>query len=251
MNTEATGPTVTTRGADWQAPNYRSSQTRALNPEHLRRQRCVGYFPDEETNRAYKVLRTQVLQRMHARGWNTLMITSPRPGAGKTLTAVNLALICAREYAQTVLLVDCDLRRQHIHTMLGVESCRGIADYLLYGTTLNELIIWPGVDKFTFIAGGDPVSDSTELLNSPRMKALVPEMKGRYHDRIVIYDTPALLDDADALAFMPLVDAVLIVLEYGRTAKDDLGAALGLIPPEKRLGCVLNRHADLPAVVPS
>lgn len=242
MEMEETRSNHKTNVAQMNAPAYNISQQVALDERHLRDARCMGYFPQSEAANAYKVLRTQLLQRMQSQGWNTLMITSPRTGEGKTLTALNLAFVCALEFAQTVLLVDCDLQSQNVHKILGVQSEKGLSDYLLHATPLQELILWPGVEKMTFISGGETVRESAELLNSPRMKELVPEMKARYAERIIIFDTPGLLDGPDSLSFLPMVEGVLLVVENGRSSKDDVKKALSLIPAEKQLGAVLNRH---------
>jgi protein-tyrosine kinase len=162
------------------------------------------------------------------------------PGEGKTLTAVNLAFTFARAYGQTALLVDCDLHRQSVHRYLGVSSPMGLADYLQNGTPLKEIIMWPGVEKLTFISGGEPVRDSAELMSSPRMAELAVEMKTRYPDRYIFFDLPPLLASADALAFAPLVDCILMVVHPG-TSFNDIQRALELVPKEKFLGFVLNR----------
>jgi non-specific protein-tyrosine kinase len=181
---------------------------------------------------------------MEAMGWKTIMVTSLRGGEGKTLTAINLSLVFAKEYSRTVLLVDSNLKKQDIHAYLGISSEQGLADYLEAGRDLAELIIWPCIEKFTFISGGQPVQDATELMGSPRMKALVPELKARYHDRYIIFDVPALLEGADALAFLPLVDGVIVVTQAGTTSKNDIVKGLSLIPQEKMLGFVLNKWQD-------
>ena len=226
----------------WNSPDYTVSRRVILDPAHLEKTRCTGFFTDLAANDAYKVLRTQVLRRMQERNFNTIMITSARHGEGKTLTAVNMAFVCARDYTRTVLLVDCDLKQQHIHKYLGVPGEHGISDYLINDTPLKDLIIWPDVDKFTFISGGDPVPDSTELLASPRMQSLVPEMKQRYAERIIIFDMPPILESADALAFIPFVECVLVVVDCGHTAREDLSRALSLVPRDKLLGFAFNRY---------
>ena len=101
------------------------------------------------------------------------MITSPREAEGKTLTAVNLALTFAKAYNQTVMLVDCDLRRQEIHKTLGYECGIGLVDYLASDQDVKELITWPGIDQMTVISGGRTALNSAELLGSVRMKTLV------------------------------------------------------------------------------
>ncbi len=221
--------------------------SRCLNPDgdSVIKNRCVGLSTDAPELDFYKVLRTQILQQTKQNGWNTLMITSTRPGEGKTLTAINLSLTIAKAHSQTVLLVDCDLRQQKIYQYFGLRSDKGIVDYMLNGSQLKELIVWPKVEKLTLVSGGRTIGESSELMASPRMKELVAEMKTRYKDRYVIFDTPPLLSGADALAFTPLVDGIIMVVQEGRTSMKEVEEALGLIPKEKFLGFVLNK-ARLP-----
>jgi protein-tyrosine kinase len=230
----------------WKAPVYHNSCRLDLNPEKAHKNRCFCLSADGPEMGYYKHLRTQIQQRCKANNWNTMMITSVLPGEGKTLTAINLALTFAREFNQTVLLVDCDLKRQRVHEYLGIESDKGIGHYLTNGTPLKDVITWPGIEKFTLISGGDPVAESTELLSSPKMKSLVAEMKHRYPDRYILFDMPPLLSVADAAAFAPMVDCILIVVQADRTNIMDIHKALDLIPNEKFLGFVLNRHKSFP-----
>jgi protein-tyrosine kinase len=226
-----------------QPPVYRHSRDLRLDRERAIANRCVCLDDTSREIDQYRVLRTQVLQRTRPKGWNTVMITSARPGEGKTVTAINLAVTFAKEFNQTALLVDCDLKNQRIADYLGLPSSLGLVDYLVYDQPMQDLIVWPGIDKLTLISGGRTIQDSTELLGSPRMAELVQEMKNRYDDRYVFFDVPPLLDVADAIAFAPMVDGVLMVVEAGKTAARDIKRAAELIPEEKFLGFVLNRQA--------
>jgi non-specific protein-tyrosine kinase len=98
------------------------------------------------------------------------------------------------------------------------------------------------VEKMTLISGGQTLEGSSELLGSPRMKDLVAEMKTRYPDRFVIFDVPPVLSAADTIAFAPLVDHVLLVVQAGKTPLPEVKKALEMLPEEKILGIVLNRH---------
>jgi non-specific protein-tyrosine kinase len=233
-------PAVSLKGGIWQAPVYSESVSVNLDQQKLIRNRCVCISSDAPELDAYKVLRTQIRQRTKEQGMNTIMVTSVKPGEGKTVTAINLALTFAREYHQTVLLVDCDLKKQDIHRYLGFASDRGLIDYLEYDMPLKDFIIWPGIEKLTLISGGRVVSDSSELLGSPKMKELLEDMKTRYNDRYVILDVPAVIDGADAMVFAPLVDGIIMVVEKGVTSLSDVKKALELMPREKFLGFVLN-----------
>ncbi|MBI4791501.1 MAG: polysaccharide biosynthesis tyrosine autokinase [Deltaproteobacteria bacterium] len=233
-------PAASLKGGIWQAPVYSESVSVNLDQQKLIRNRCVCITSDAPELDAYKVLRTQIRQRTKEQGMNTIMVTSVKPGEGKTVTAINLALTFAREYHQTVLLVDCDLKKQDIHRYLGFSSDRGLIDYLEYDMPLKDFIIWPGIEKLTLISGGRTVSDSSELLGSPKMKELLEDMKTRYDDRYVILDVPAVIDGADAMVFAPLVDGIIMVVEKGSTSLSDVKKAVELMPREKFLGFVLN-----------
>ncbi len=228
--------------AGWVSPSYSKSRMVKLNMSALSDNRCVAVFPYSREAELYKVLRTQVLRRTKEKGGNTVMITSALPKEGKTLTTVNLAFTFAKLFEQTVLLVDGDLRQQGIHKSLGFQSDRGLIDYLVDSRPVSEIIVWPGIDKLTLISGGRLIHESTELLGSTRMADLVYEMKTRYPDRYVFFDVPPILTGADALAFVPLVDHVIVVVEAGRTSMQDVKKALELIPQDKVIGFVLNRQ---------
>jgi non-specific protein-tyrosine kinase len=228
--------------AGWISPSYTQSRAAWLNPLTAAANRCVGVLPASPYMGPYKVLRTQILQKTQGQGGRAIMVTSPLSGEGKTTTAINLSFAFAREFRQTVLLVDCDLRKQRVHEFLGIKSDKGLVDYLLNGQPISDLIIWPGFEKLTLISGGGTVPDSTELLGSPKMKELVEDMKNRYPERYVFFDVPGVLTSADALAFAPQVDDILMVVSAGSTPLADVRSALQLLPSEKVIGLILNKY---------
>jgi len=229
-------------GYGWVSPTYAQCLARTLDPATLEANCCVGARPDAFELESYKVLRTQVLQLTKEKAWNAIMVTSALPREGKTLTAINLAFAFAKEFSQTVLLVDCDLRQQKIHEYLGLASDRGLIDYLGENRPIKDILIWPGVEKLTLISGGRRIRESAELLGSGKMKALVAEMKTRYPDRYLVFDVPPILAGADVIGLASFVDCILIVVEAGKTSIRDIRKAFDLMPREKVLGFVLNRH---------
>jgi protein-tyrosine kinase len=142
------------------------------------------------------------------------------------------------------MLVDCDLRRQGIHKMLGYERELGLVDFLQGDRDLKEFITYPAIDQMTVISGGCTALNGAELLGSVRMKALVQEVKARYDDRYVLFDTAPVLSGADAIALASHVDCIVMVVEGGKTRMRDAKKALGMLPPEKFLGFVLNRQGN-------
>lgn len=220
------------------------TQTRTAKPATgmLRSRRIVAGLPDGAFSSTYRMLRTQVLQRLTENDWNVLAVTSPGEGEGKTLTAINLAISLGMEVDYTVLLVDANLRHPSIHEQLGLPAGQGLSEYLLDDVPLPELLVHPeGLDQVVVLPAGRVVQNSAELLNSPKMAQLVQELKNRYPRRIVIFDLPPVLSAADALAFAPYVDAALLVLEEGGTSQDDARRAVELLDCTNVLGTVLNK----------
>jgi non-specific protein-tyrosine kinase len=228
--------------SEWKPPVYCESAARKIDPSVLCANRCICIEPEVPELDHYKVLRTRIQQATQSGGRNVIMITSPGEREGKSTTTINLALTFAKAYNQTVLMVDCDLRRQAVHKLMGIESEVGLVDYLMDQRPLSDLMIWPGVEKLTIISGGRTIQNSTELLGSQRMKALVAEMKTRYPDRFVLLDAPPVLLGADTLALAPLVDGIVLVVVEGRTAMRDIRKALEVLPEDKLLGLVMNRQ---------
>jgi non-specific protein-tyrosine kinase len=224
------------------SPHYSTSRPVKLDPNLVADNRCIAILSDAPEIEPYRVLRTQMFHRLRDMGGKTVMITSAVPDEGKTITALNLALTLAKDFHETVLLVDADLRKQAVHTYLGIKSDKGLVDYLVHDEPVSSLIIWPGIDKLTLISGGEPIWESAELLGSPKMQQLVQEMRGRYPDRYVFFDVPPVLSGADALAFSPFVDAIVFVIKAGHTSKMDIKRALDILPKEKIIGLVLNQR---------
>lgn len=223
------------------------SQTRHVEvpTDKLRSSRVVTGFDPCEFTDAYKMLRTQVLQRLNENDWNVLAVTSPGYGEGKTLTALNLAASIAMEVNYTVLLVDANLRHPSLHEHLGWSAGSGLSDYLVNDAPLAELLVHPkGINYLTVLPGGRALLNSAEMLNSPKMNRLVEEMKGRYASRIVIFDLPPVLTAADATAFTPYVDATLLVVEEGKTKRSEIEHAIGLLSGTNIIGTVLNKAGN-------
>jgi exopolysaccharide/PEP-CTERM locus tyrosine autokinase len=218
------------------------TQTITVDDAILRENRIVmGLEPCAFTD-AYNLLRTQVLQRFRENSWNVLAVTSPGEGEGKTLTAINLAISIAREVDYTVLLVDANLRHPWMLEHFGLEHRKGLSDYLTDDMPLAELLVKPSrVEHLVLLPGGRPLTNSAEMLNSPKMAQLVEDMKSRYHSRIIIFDLPPVLTSADALAFSPYVDAALLVVEEGSTQKQDVERAVELLDSMNIVGTVLNK----------
>jgi capsular exopolysaccharide synthesis family protein len=219
---------------------YTHTRLVKLEADFLKENRVIS-GNDDSTPSHYGLLRTKVAQRMRANNWQSLAITSPTEGAGKTLTAINLAISLARDVNQSVLLVDLDLKRPKLARYFTDEELPGITDYLLDDAPLSGLLFNPGVERLVILPGSKSLAHSSEVLASPKMVNLTQEMKSRYRSRLLIFDMPPVLACDDFLAFSPYFDASLLVVEQGKTAKDELKASIELLEKTELLGIVLNK----------
>jgi protein-tyrosine kinase len=234
------GPVVEKWSEDG-SPIYTQTREISVDKCHLEECRVMTLVGDPRATDCYNLLRTQVLMRTRNQGFNTIMITSAVEGEGKTLTAINLAVSIARDAQQTVLLVDTDLRNPGVHTLLGCPEAKGLSDYLMGDVPIPELLLNPGVAKMVVLPAGKRLSGSTDILGSPKMEKLVHELKGRYRDRYVIFDCPPLLTVPDSLVFSSYVDGIILVVEAGRTSKEEIRSSIELLAGKNILGLVMNK----------
>ncbi len=224
---------------------YTRTRIVMISKEGLHDRRIVSGFESGGYKDSYKILCTQILQRLRENGWNALAVTSPGGREGKTLTAINLALSLGQEVDQTVLLVDADLRTPRIHRYFGLPEGLGLSDFLISNTPLEDILVHPGIGRFVILPGGRPLPNSSELLGSQKMMSLVQELKSRYPSRVVVFDLPPVLSAADALAFSPYVDAAILVVEEGGTDRDEVKRAADMLSSTRLIGTVLNKSRQM------
>jgi len=224
------------------------SKTFSPRAEHLERNRIMMSISTGAAPAAYRLLRTQVLQRMDAQTWRTLAIFSPGPNDGKTTTAINLAVSLASDRLHTALLVDFDFKHPTLAASFGLTPQFGVDDVLTGGAKLQDCLYHPeGFERLVLLPARSRLGNSSEVIAGPRGRELVAELRGRYKDRIVIFDLPPVLNADDALSLAPLVEAGLVVAAEGRTRRNDLVRTIELLSATPIVGTVLNRAVGIPS----
>jgi len=228
--------------------DYSRTRVQQIDPKTLKKNRVIAYFQDNPMTQQINMLRTQVLEKLQETSGNCLMVTSANSGEGKTFTAINLGISIAYEIDRTVLLVDADLKEPAIHhydfssDFFGIDLDQGISDYLTGRADIPDIILNPGIKKLTLLPGGRPLENSAELLGSPRMEALIHEMKTRYPaDRVIIFDSPAVLNFSDPVVLSRFMDGIIFVVEEERTSGDEVRQALSYLKNRPVMGMVLNK----------
>lgn len=224
------------------------TRTRVFTPQAdiLERNRIMNPSASEPAAVAFRMLRTQVLQRMDANGWRTLAIFSPSAHDGKTTTAINLAVSLASDRLHTVLLVDFDFKHPTLADRLGFAPESGADDALSGHARVENCLYHPdGFDRLVLLPTRAALENSSEILAGPRSRELVGELRARYPERIIIFDLPPVLCADDALSFAPLIECGLVVAAEGRTRRNDLVRTVELLHKTPLVGTVLNRAADV------
>ncbi len=230
-----------TQSTNTGAIHYTQTQVVPISEQTLKNNRLVAHISEHEQADVFRVLRTKILQKMRKDNINSLAITSPTNSAGKSVISANLAIAIAMEMNQTVMLVDLDLRRPSLHNYFGIETEKGLVDYLLDNVELNELLIHPSIEGLVLLPAGRALPQSSELLSTPKMIDLVKDITSRYTSRLIIFDLPPLLGLDDALILLPNVHASLLVVEEGVNTKEEVQQSLRLLDNTNLLGTVYNK----------
>lgn len=194
----------------------------------------------DATAEAYRIVRSRILQWLDTHHRNTVAMISAAPDEGKTLSAVNLAFSIAQDTNHSVLLVDFDLRSPSIHRTLELDVSRGLECFFRGEAVIEDLIVPVAFPRLAVLPCLEPVPGSSELLAGSVVRGLVDELRSRYTDRVILFDLPPALMGDDALVFLPLIDAVLVVIGDGRTRKDHLAQLAQLLGDTPVIGSLLN-----------
>ena len=178
-----------------------------------------------------------------ANNLRSVMVTSASPGDGKTLTAVNLALVLAESYRYSVLLVDADLRRPSIPNVMDIGVGSGLSE-TLGAQTERKLALVPITPRLTLLPAGHAIANSIEALTSPRMRQILDEASSRFD--WVILDAPPVGPATDARLLSQMVGGTLFVIHAGQSQCPDVQKAINALGREQILGVVLNAVEHVP-----
>ncbi|WP_333608520.1 XrtA-associated tyrosine autokinase [Arsukibacterium sp.] len=220
-----------------------------LDLAQLERQHFVSLTSDRRLiNEEYRVIKRKLINNAfgalssslhHA---NLILVSSSRPGEGKTFSAINLALSIALEQDKTVLLVDSDVLRPNVSKTLNIHHDIGLTDYLLSSTIkASDIILSTNVDRLKIVTAGSPHHLSTELLASERMLQLANEFASRYSDRIVIFDAPPLLGVNETAVMAAMCGQGVLVVEENHSKLSEIEQAVSLLPKEMAVGFLINK----------
>ena len=192
----------------------------------------------------FKILRNNILFPVAGEVPRSILITSSLQGEGKSFVAANLAVSIAMNVNKHVLLIDCDLRKPDLNRIFGLGDVPGLSDYLEERRDLASLLQRTDVERLSLLPGGPIPINPSELMSSERMSEMLEEVKHRYNDRLIVIDSPPPLLAAETSYLARQVDGIVLVVQYGKTPREDVEDLMDTVGSEKILGAVIN-YLDL------
>lgn len=194
-----------------------------------------------QVRESYKKARTSIAYSLIKKGCKKIIFTSSMKSEGKTLTSSNVAIALAQQVNTKVLIIECDLRRPHVHVALSLSPTPGLTNYLNDECSLDDLLKPTNTPNLSAICYGAIPPNPSELLSSEAMKDMVKELESRFD--YIIFDTPPINVVVDAMPIIKLSDGVVIIAKNESTTYPDLNKAIDFIRRSggKILGIIVNQ----------
>ena len=213
-----------------------------LSKSELENQKIIHPgMKDTDILNAFRDLRTSIMPKLHSFN-SVLMVCAARKGGGASFNALNLAVSCTFDQHRHALLVDCNFDRPSLAERLHVAAETGLYDYLTGGVDEIREVIYPtGIPRLSLVPTGNVSSrEHLEFFTGERMRSFLQDIKNRYDDRIIILDSPPVLDSADAKILGEVTEYVLMVLPYKTVSSGKVDKMLKAVVRDKIVGFVIN-----------
>ena len=186
--------------------------------QQMQEKLVTNYSPKSSTAEAFRILRTNIIARKKNSECTKLLITSSGPKEGKSTIQTNLATALAQMEAK-VILVDLDLRRPMVHTIMGFDKETGISDFLMDKSIRIESIIKKSnIENLDIITSGLIPPNPSELLASKRMDEAIEKLKEKYD--YILFDSPPVIAVTDSMIMANKVDLLIIVIRIDQADKN-------------------------------
>lgn len=200
----------------------------------------VTYFaPNSKISEQYRAIRTNLQFASVNRKAQTIVVTSPGSGEGKSITTVNLAVSIAQQ-GEKVLVVDANLRNPAIHKIFTLENTIGMTNILIGKATLEGAVMQTEVGNLSVLTSGPVPFNPAELLSSVPMEHLIQKAMEQYD--FILFDSPSVLDVTDTSVLADQCDGVVLVISCNHTANEDAVEAKRILSftRGRLVGAILN-----------
>jgi polysaccharide chain length determinant protein (PEP-CTERM system associated) len=193
---------------------------------------------DPITVEQYRMLYTRINKLPYAGSRIVLAITSAMKGEGKTMTALNLAIVMARDFDKKTLLIEGDLKNPALATYLKQQPEVDLIDLVLSNVDYSSVVLTLGYENLAVLLLRKSVKNSLAILSSQAMKNLISRCRERYD--FIIIDCPPILYLPDMDILEGLADGIILVVRAEQTQRRAVMTAMESLAREKIVGIVLN-----------
>lgn len=203
--------------------------TISFSPEAMNNRKTKGFLPilavtrpDDVVVESLRSLRTSLHFGMLDSDTKAVLLTSSAPGAGKSFTAVNLAVVAAQA-GQRVCVIDADLRKGYLRRYFGLEKgTPGLADYLAGDRTLDEVLVAGPVPGLSVIVTGRFPPNPSELIMRSEFETLLHDLRSRFD--LILVDSPPALAVTDPVILARYVGTTIVVARHMETMVAEIEA---------------------------
>lgn len=187
--------------------------------EEINRSPSIGATVPNALLENFRLIRSSILLNPSPKGdAHVIMVTSARPGEGKTTVSCNIAWAFA-SLGEKTIVVDCDLRRGRVAAVAAVDNSRGVTDILCDSAKLDGCIQKSSAANLWVLPRGPTLAGTTELLNAPVFNEVLEKLKTKF-DRIIL-DTPPVLGLSETAFLQNHAAGVVLVVRANRTPRKD------------------------------
>lgn len=212
----------------------------------MAKNRIVTFDQKDKAHVPFDMMRTQVLAACRKNGWKTVGITSPTPACGKTVTAINLAFSFARQKDTRTVLVDADLRKPMVAEDLGISNSHSMGKFLSGTSGVQENFL--SYSETLAIGTNNRRSlHSAEILQDNKAVDAMKTLHKSLKPDVVLVDMPPMLATDDVIAFLPNVDAMLLIVAAGSTTVSEVDECERELSERTNvMGVILNKCRYIP-----
>lgn len=201
--------------------------------------RVVPYYDlDSYLSEQYRALRTNILSLQEQGDIKTCTVTSSLHGEGKSISALNLAVVFSELSEKKILLVDADLHKPTLHYYLNINSSEGLADLLQRDIPIDSVLKETKISNLTFLPAGSLPDNPSDVLASSRMEGLIQKLKSQFD--LVLFDTPPIMVLTDAGILGAMCDTTFLVVKVGKTNRESV---------ERGIKLLRNAHSKVSGVI--
>lgn len=213
---------------------------------------CTPWSATRRVAEEIRIIKQNIMARWHtsddaktSKGMpRTVMLTSSKPGEGKTFASINLALAFAAEEDLTTVLVDADPMRGDVAKRLNLAPQPGLTEVISGKTRLPEALVQTDLANLIVLPSGAHGPQAPELLSGRGPNVVFADLARRYPKHVMIVDTAPCLASTGPAGLATSVEQIIFVIEAGQTQRQEVEAAVRLLSGCRQISFLLNKAPD-------